>query len=220
LVPLAYVADLLVDHERKLERRLAKQPNRSGGGRPGRGKPGGGKPGGGGRSSSALRTRPSKSGDWELVHPRCARERADDLEEVQKMVDAGEVDIAIDELRWLLSGCADFIAAHRMLGELALAEDDTSLARAHFGYAYSLGEKAIRQAPHDALFPYRVTANRAFHEAGKGAVYCLKKLDKLDLAQATANFLIRCDPSDPLDVRALLNRPEGPPPGMQLPIIE
>ena len=59
------------------------------------------------------------------------------------MMEAGEVDIAIDELRWLLSGCSDFIEAHRLLGELALAENDLPLARAHFGYAYSLYVSSI-----------------------------------------------------------------------------
>ena len=32
------------------------------------------------------------------------RDRAEDLEEVRLMIEAGEIDIALDELRWLLSG--------------------------------------------------------------------------------------------------------------------
>ena len=41
---------------------------------------------------------------WELLHPQCAGDRAEDLEEVQKMIDAGEAEIATDELRRLLNG--------------------------------------------------------------------------------------------------------------------
>ena len=62
------------------------------------------------------------------------------------MIEAGEVDIAIDELRWLLGGCSDFIAAHRMLGEAAMLESDIPLARGHFGYAFQIGVKALDQA--------------------------------------------------------------------------
>jgi hypothetical protein len=136
------------------------------------------------------------------------------------MMEAGEVDIAIDELRWLLSGCSDFIEAHRLLGELALSENDLPLARAHFGYAYSLGEKALKQAAAKGVLPYRLAANQGFHEAGKGLVYCLKKLGKRDLARATTEFLLGCDPSDVLEVRILLEAPDEPPTGMQLPVIQ
>ena len=36
------------------------------------------------------------------------------------MIDADELEIAQEELRWLLSGCNEFIQAHRLLGDLAL----------------------------------------------------------------------------------------------------
>ena len=82
-----------------------------------------------------------------LVHPRCARDRADDLEEVREMIEAGELDVAIDELRWLVGGCSEFIEAHGLLGELALATDeDVALARGHFGVAVQLGLKALERA--------------------------------------------------------------------------
>jgi hypothetical protein len=142
------------------------------------------------------------------------------VEEVQKMVEAGEVDVAIDELRWLLSGCSDFVDAHRLLGELALSENDLPLARAHFGYAYSLGEKALKQAGTSGPLPYRIAANHAFHEAGKGLVSCLKKLGKMEMARSAVDLLVKCDPSDPLKVRELLERPDEPPMGMQLPVIQ
>ncbi len=62
------------------------------------------------------------------------------------MVAAGETEIARDELRWLLSECHDFLAAHKLLGDLALADNDVRLARGHFGYAYQIGLKAIERS--------------------------------------------------------------------------
>ena len=159
-----------------------------------------------GRSSSQLRVR-KVTGDtaWELVHPRCALDRMDDLEEVHKMIEADEIDIAIDELRWLLNGCSDFIDAHKTLGELALQENDIPLARGHFGYAFQIGKKALDSAGCKGLLPYRLETNTAFHEAGKGLAYCLKQLDKREMLQDVVETLLRCDSSDPLGMRNLLD---------------
>ncbi len=159
------------------------------------------------RSGSAVQVRKSADGQaWEFVPPRCARDRAEDLEEVRKMIVADEIDIAIDELRWLLNGCSDFVDAHRLLGELALAEEDLPLARGHFGYAHQIGIKALANAPHDAKLPYKLPANQAFHEAGRGLVYCLLKLDKREMAVDIVEQLVRRDPNDPLEVRKLLEQ--------------
>ena len=87
--------------------------------------------------------RPATPGNW---CTRAARDRQEDLEEVRKMLDAGEVEVATDECRWLLNGCSDCLEAHRLLGEIALAENDLPLARGHFGYAYRLGEQALDRA--------------------------------------------------------------------------
>src|SRR5262245_8015445 len=93
-----------------------------------------------GPSPNGLSVRRTTDGrSWVLVHPRSARDRAEDLEEVRLMIDSGEHDIAIDELRWLLSDCAEFIAAHAMLGELAAETGDWPLARGHYGAGYQLG---------------------------------------------------------------------------------
>ncbi len=127
------------------------------------------------------------------------------------MVEAGEVDVARDELRWLLEGCTDCLAAHKMLGELALMEEDLPLARGHFGYAYRIGQKALEAANREARLPYAIPANQGFHEAGKGLVYCLCKLGKADLATEIAEQLVRHDPSDPLAVRELLTQFTQPP---------
>jgi hypothetical protein len=153
------------------------------------------------RTAVRLRRKPGEKA-WELVHPRCALERAEDLEEVQLMLDAGETEIALDELRWLLNGCSDFIAAHRLLGELALADGDLRLARGHFGYAYEIGLSAFPPRGLDAPLPYRLPANRMFLEAAKGLAWCLHELDKKNLAQRVVEQLLQCDPCDPLAVRS------------------
>jgi hypothetical protein len=150
----------------------------------------------------AVRQRPD--GSWELVHPRCAVEREDDLREAQTMIDAGENDIARDELRWLLQGCSDNIAAHRLLGEIALLEEDVPLARGHFGYAYQIGMKAIHRAGCPSPFSAEHPSNAPLFAAGKGLVNCLLKLDKRELAAEAVEFLLQCDPRDPLNLCALL----------------
>lgn len=143
---------------------------------------------------------------WVLVHPRCARDRAEDLEEVQLMVDAGEFDLATDELRWLLSGCAEFIAAHVLLGELALATNsDVPLARGHFGAGYQLALKTLRRAKLPTPLLYSQPANQPFFEAGRGLAWCLAKLDKHDMAQEVVDDTLKFDKSDPLKLRAMLD---------------
>src|SRR5437016_1135736 len=113
-----------------------------------------------------LRRSPAAAG-WEFLHPRCALDRRDDLEEVQQMIEGGEHEIAVDELRWLLNGCSDFIDAHRQLGELALLDQDWQLARGHFGYAYQIGVKAWERTGKPTPVPYRLPGNQSFFEAGK-----------------------------------------------------
>jgi hypothetical protein len=137
---------------------------------------------------------------WELVHPRCARDRAEDIEEVEVMVAAGEYEVARDELRWLLQGCADFIAAHRMLGELALGDNDPRLARGHFGYAYQIGLRALPPGGLPGPLPYDVPANRAFLESAKGLAWCLRQQGETTLAQEIVKNLLAWDASDPLGV--------------------
>lgn len=157
-------------------------------------------------SASTVRVRKAPGDNaWELVHPRCARDREEDLEEVRKMVDAGELDIAVDECRWLLNGCSDCLEAHRILGEIALGEEDFALARGHFGYAYRLGEKALEVASVRGNLPYRLAANRGFLESAKGLVWCLQKLGKQAMAQEVVQLALACDASDPLAIKKLLS---------------
>jgi hypothetical protein len=157
------------------------------------------------RSPTAVQARKSPGTEsWELVHPRCALDRAEDVEEVHKMVEAGEIDIAREELQWLLSGCTDMIDAHKTLGELALLDHDLPLARGHFGYAFQIGVKALDRAGATSGVLYRLHTNQAFFEAGKGLAYCLRELGKQEMAVEVVERMLACDPSDPLGVRALL----------------
>jgi tetratricopeptide (TPR) repeat protein len=156
--------------------------------------------------SDSLGVRRSSDGrGWVFVHPRAARERAEDLDEVREMVEAGETDVAIDELRWLVEGCSEFIAAHALLGELALEEGDFALARGHFGFAVQLGLKALQRAKVNGPLPFSQPANRTFYEAGRGLVTSLAKLGMTQKAIDLVQDLVRLDPSDPLQLRALVD---------------
>lgn len=139
------------------------------------------------------------------------------------MIEAGEVEIARDELLWLVEECREFILAHRLLGELAAEAGDWRLARGHFGYAWQLGCDAIPKSglsqggarpgkPSNDLrgaaggsgtLPYSQPANRAFLESGKGLVYCHQQQGSHDMARGVIDQLLKFDPSDPLDVRMM-----------------
>jgi tetratricopeptide (TPR) repeat protein len=141
---------------------------------------------------------------YELVHPPCVQQRADDLAEVHAMLAAGETEVAIDELRWLLDDCRDFIEAHKLLGESAAAEGDAKLARAHFGYAYDLGHAALPPQGLDAPLSYELPANQPFLEAAKGLAWSLIELKQPDKARQVIQQLLALDPSDPLQARQML----------------
>jgi hypothetical protein len=156
---------------------------------------------------SGLSIRRSTDGrSWVYVHPRCARDRAEDLDEVRAMVEAGEFDVAVDELRWLLSGCAEFIGAHVLLGELALAmHEDLSLARGHFGAGYQLGLQTWRRANRPKPLLYSQPANRSFFDAGRGLAWTLEKLGRRDMGKEVVDTILELDPSDPLKLRAMVD---------------
>ena len=140
------------------------------------------------------------------MHPRCVRDRAEDLDEVRAMIEAGELEIAVDELRWLLSGCAEFIAAHELLGELAVAlGDNLSLARGHFGAGYQLGLQTLRRANMPKPLLYSQPANRSFFEAGRGLVWTLERLGRREMADEIVQTLLQLDPSDPLRLNSLVD---------------
>jgi hypothetical protein len=139
--------------------------------------------------------------DWIFVHPPCVRETAEDLDEVREMIAAGESDVAIDELRWLLETCTDNIEAHYLLGKLAVeAVSDIPLGRGHFGAGYQLGTQALKRAGNPTPLPALHPANRPFYDAGRGLAWCLAELGKRELALEVVENLLRLDPTDPLEL--------------------
>jgi hypothetical protein len=153
---------------------------------------------------SVRRTADGRS--WMFVHPRCARDMAEDLEEVQLMIESGETDIALDELRWLLSGCNEFMAAHVLLGDIARDFNDIPLARGHYGAAYQLGLQTLRRAKMPKPLLYSQPANRPFFEAGRGLVWALEKLGKQQMADEVVSTLLELDASDPLHLRSMVDQ--------------
>jgi tetratricopeptide (TPR) repeat protein len=149
----------------------------------------------------------SRSGQgWTLVHPSCVRECAEDLEEVRDMIAAGETDVAAEELRWLVETCTDFIEAHFLLGKLAVElAGDLPPGRAHFGFGYQLGAKALQRAGNPAPLPALHPANRPFYDAGRGLAWCLAELGKRELALEVLEHLLRCDPTDALNLRSWID---------------
>ena len=141
---------------------------------------------------------------WEFVHPRCARRRRVDMEEVEAMVEAGETEIARDELIWLLSECPDFLDAHVHLGLLALEEGDPKLARGHFGRAYELCLRALEAAGNPLTLPYALEGNKPFYEAAKGLVHCLLDMGRRKVAEDVCRRIASLDHSDPLAIQRLV----------------
>jgi hypothetical protein len=167
------------------------------------------------RRSSPAQGTPKKAGAvrveqvrgvWVLVPPKEALERADDLDEARAMIEAGELEVATDELRWLVSGCSDFIEAHAMLGELAVeTSEDVELARGHFGYAFKIGVKALEEAGKPTPVPGDNPANRPWYEAARGLAWCFEKLGRPTDADGVLATVRRFDPTDPSAVGDLLD---------------
>jgi hypothetical protein len=141
---------------------------------------------------------------WELTHPRCSRQRSDDLEEVEAMLAAGESEIARDELVWLLSECPDFLEAHVQLGLIALEDEDPTLARGHFGRAYELVLRAITDAGVTGQVPYTLEGNRVFFEAAKGLAHTLMATGRREMAGAVLRRTTELDPADTLGIRGIV----------------
>lgn len=141
---------------------------------------------------------------FELAYPPSVRQRAEDIEEVRSMLAAGEADVAVDELRWLLSGCHELLEGHQLLGQIAMDDGDLDLAQGHLGYAFELGVRALPKTGLSGTLSGTRKANRPFFEAGKALVECFKRQAKPRLAADVVNKLLELDPSDPLQVKALL----------------
>ena len=141
---------------------------------------------------------------FELVYPASVRQRKADMDEIREMLQAGEIDVAVDELRWLLGGCRELLEAHKLLGEIAANENDLPLAKEHLAGAYQLGRAAVGKKKLAGTLPYSRPANRAFLEAGKGLAACLIAMDQTRDAAEVVEELLVLDPADPLDARKLI----------------
>lgn len=120
------------------------------------------------------------------------------------MVEAGETDIARDELVWLLSECPDFLEAHVQLGLIALEEDDPRLARGHFGRAYELCMRAVEAAGVTGSVPYALPGNQPFHQASKGLAHCLMETGRAQTAAEVCRRMLALDPADALGLARIV----------------
>jgi hypothetical protein len=138
--------------------------------------------------------------------PICAVDRKEDLDEVHQMIAAGELEIARDELLYLVSDCRGFLEAHNLLGELALEENDLALARGHFGFAYEIGLDSLPRG-FRGLLPANIDYNQPFFLAGRGLARCLIARGKQAEGREVLRQLSRFDPRDE-KVRSLLEELE------------
>lgn len=157
----------------------------------------------------------SPSGNaWVFSHPRAVRDCAEDLDEVREMITAGETEIAVDELRWLLGMCSEMLTAHFLLGQIAVEEhNDLPLGRGHFGAGYQLGLQAWRRAGQPRPVPALHPANRVFFDCGRGLAWCLHHLDRTPMAVEVIQQMLSVDETDPLGLKGWLDemRSEGKP---------
>lgn len=122
------------------------------------------------------------------------------------MIAVEEYEIASDELRWLLSGCAEFVEAHLLAGQIAIAAaNDLPLARGHLGYAWQLGLKAWRREDQPAGVPYDHPANRSWFDSGAALAWCLEKMGKSKMADEVVSVLRKLDPTDPAGAAAMID---------------
>lgn len=181
---------------------------------PRKNKPAGGKPGPAPESPDddpAVREKPDPArlklrrldgNRFAFQPPVCAFDRQEDLEEVRTMIAAGELEIARDELLYLVSDCRGFLDAHNLLGELALEEEDISLARGHFGFAYEIGLDSLPPG-FRGILPAKRDYNRAFFLAGRGLARCLIARGQPQEGRDVLVQLARFDPREE-DVKSLL----------------
>jgi hypothetical protein len=149
-----------------------------------------------------LRLRRLNANRYALLPPFTAVDRAEDIGEVRTMIAAGELEIARDELLYLVGDCRGFLEAHNLLGELALEEEDISLARGHFGFAYEVGLDSLPPGFKGHL-PANFEYNGAFFLAGRGLARCLIARGEARQGREVLEQLSRFDPRNK-EVLALL----------------
>jgi hypothetical protein len=139
--------------------------------------------------------------------PICAVDRREDLDEVHTMIAGGELEIARDELLYLVGDCRGFLEAHNLLGELALEEEDLALARGHFGFAYEIGLDSLPKG-FRGILPANRDYNKPFFLAGRGLARCLIARGKRAEGREVLKQLARFDPREET-VQALLAELDG-----------
>ncbi|MSR56299.1 MAG: tetratricopeptide repeat protein [Planctomycetaceae bacterium] len=149
-----------------------------------------------------LRIRRLDANRYALLIPITALDRQEDIDEVKVMIAAGELDIARDELLYLVSDCRGFLEAHNLLGELALEEHNVSLAQGHFGFAYEIGVDSLPPGFRGRL-PANKEYNGAFFLAGRGVARCLIARGQIDKGREVLELLARLDPQE-ATIRGLL----------------
>lgn len=152
--------------------------------------------------TARLKLRRLDAGRFALLEPITALDRKEDIDEVRKMIAGGELEIARDELLYLVSDCRGFLEAHNLLGELALEEEDISLAQGHFGFAYEIGMGSLPPG-----FKGRLPANKEYNGhfflAGRGVARCLIARGQHAKGREVLEQLAKLDPMEE-NVRGLL----------------
>lgn len=120
---------------------------------------------------------------FELVHPRCVLQRKPDYDEGMEMWSQGDAEGARDALRYALEGCGDNLWVHVGLGKVALQGfRDPTLARAHYGYAFELVERALPRG-FNGQISRKLPGNQPFYEAVEGLAACYEALNQPREAQ-------------------------------------
>jgi len=139
-----------------------------------------------------------------LLAPRLAIDRASDIEEVRDMIRNEELEVARDELLYLVGDCRGFLEAHNLLAELALEENDVKLARAHFGFAFESGLETLPEG-YKGRLPADMEYNAVFFEAGRGLARCLIALGEVAEGRDVLKQLTRFDPQE-TDTQSLITQ--------------
>lgn len=112
------------------------------------------------------------------------------------MITGGELEIARDELLYLVADCRGFLEAYCILAELALEDGDIPLAKGHYGFAYENGLEALPKGFKGKL-PYDEGYNSHFFKAGRGLARCLIAKGELKKGREVLEQLLKFDPSEP-----------------------
>ncbi|MCA9093930.1 MAG: tetratricopeptide repeat protein [Planctomycetaceae bacterium] len=135
-------------------------------------------------------------GKFAFEAPPCAIDRDLDLEEVHNMIAGAELEIARDELLYLVADCRGFLEAYCILAELALEEGDIPLAKGHYGFAYENGIEALPKGFKGKL-PAAEGYNSHFYKAGRGLARCLIAKNELEKGREVLEQLRKFDPTEP-----------------------